>query len=104
MAKNFRELEAKMLPGARARSDAKTQKMIEEIKGVAHQSSRRVQDRKPFRHLCEHVAQSHRGDGWQAGDSREVSGWRSADSCLKESESNSKTFQVKAFGLRKSGK
>jgi hypothetical protein len=31
MAKNFRELEAKMSPGARARSDAKTQKMIEEM-------------------------------------------------------------------------
>ena len=31
MAKNFRELEAKMLPEARARSDAKTQKMIEEM-------------------------------------------------------------------------
>ena len=31
MAKNFRELEAKMSPGARARSDAKSQKMIEEM-------------------------------------------------------------------------
>src|SRR6266550_5821086 len=31
MAKNFRELKAKMSPGARARSDAKTQKMIEEM-------------------------------------------------------------------------
>jgi transcriptional regulator with XRE-family HTH domain len=31
MAKNFRELEAKMSPGARARSDAKAQKMIEEM-------------------------------------------------------------------------
>src|SRR5947199_3661360 len=31
MAKNFRELEAKMSPGARARSDAKTQKMIAEM-------------------------------------------------------------------------
>jgi transcriptional regulator with XRE-family HTH domain len=31
MARNFRELEAKMSPGARARSDAKTQKMIEEM-------------------------------------------------------------------------
>ncbi len=31
MAKSFRELEAKMAPGARARSDAKTQKMIEEM-------------------------------------------------------------------------
>jgi len=31
MAKNFRELEAKMSPGARARSDARTQKMIEEM-------------------------------------------------------------------------
>jgi hypothetical protein len=30
MAKNFRELEAKMSPEGRARSDAKTQKMIEE--------------------------------------------------------------------------
>ena len=31
MAKNFRELEAKMSRGARARSDVKTQKMIEEM-------------------------------------------------------------------------
>src|SRR5260221_11093539 len=31
MAKNFRELEAKMAPEARARSDAKAQKMIEEM-------------------------------------------------------------------------
>jgi transcriptional regulator with XRE-family HTH domain len=31
MAKNFRELEATMSPGARVRSDAKTQKMIEEM-------------------------------------------------------------------------
>src|SRR5437588_9854259 len=31
MAKNFRELEAKMSPESRARSDAKTQKMIEEM-------------------------------------------------------------------------
>jgi hypothetical protein len=31
MAKNFRELEAKMSPRARARSDAKTQKKIEEL-------------------------------------------------------------------------
>src|SRR5271154_4695305 len=31
VAKNFRELEAKMSPGARARSDAKTQKMIAEM-------------------------------------------------------------------------
>lgn len=31
MARNFRELEAKMPPGARARSDAKTGKMIEEM-------------------------------------------------------------------------
>jgi transcriptional regulator with XRE-family HTH domain len=31
MAKNFRELEAKMSPEARARSDAKTKKMIEEM-------------------------------------------------------------------------
>ncbi len=31
MAKNFRELEAKMPPEARARSDAKTQKMVEEM-------------------------------------------------------------------------
>ncbi|MGC2529960.1 MAG: XRE family transcriptional regulator [Candidatus Acidiferrum sp.] len=31
MAKNFRELEAKMTPKARARSDAKAQKMIEEM-------------------------------------------------------------------------
>src|SRR5260370_41414162 len=31
MAKNFRELEAKMSPAARARSDTKTQKMIEEM-------------------------------------------------------------------------
>ena len=31
MAKNFRELEAKMSPRARARSDAKAQKMIEEM-------------------------------------------------------------------------
>src|SRR6266436_2403627 len=31
MAKNFRELEAKMSPEARARSDAKTQKMIAEM-------------------------------------------------------------------------
>ena len=31
MAKNFREPEAKMSPGARARSDAKTQKRIEEM-------------------------------------------------------------------------
>ncbi len=31
MAKKFRELEAKMSPEARARSDTKTQKMIEEM-------------------------------------------------------------------------
>src|SRR5579863_6881192 len=31
MAKNFRELEAKMTPKARARSDAKAQKMTEEM-------------------------------------------------------------------------
>jgi len=31
MAKSFRELEAEMSPGSRARSDAKTQKMIEEM-------------------------------------------------------------------------
>ncbi len=31
MAKNFRELEAKMTVGARARSDAKTKKVIEEM-------------------------------------------------------------------------
>jgi transcriptional regulator with XRE-family HTH domain len=31
MAKNFRELEAKMSPEARARSDAKARKMIEEM-------------------------------------------------------------------------
>src|SRR5258708_38902930 len=31
MAKSFRELEAKMSPGARARSDAQTRKMIEEM-------------------------------------------------------------------------
>lgn len=31
MAKNFRELEAKMSPEARVRSDAKAQKMIEEM-------------------------------------------------------------------------
>ena len=31
MAKNFRELEAKMSPEARARSDAKAKKMIEEM-------------------------------------------------------------------------
>lgn len=31
MAKNFRELEAKMSPESRARSDAKTQRMIEEM-------------------------------------------------------------------------
>lgn len=31
MARNFRELEAKMLPAARARSDAKARKMIEEM-------------------------------------------------------------------------
>jgi transcriptional regulator with XRE-family HTH domain len=31
MAKNFREVEAKMSPGGRARSDAKPQKMIEEM-------------------------------------------------------------------------
>ena len=31
MAKNFRELESKMSPGSRARSDAKTQKMIGEM-------------------------------------------------------------------------
>ena len=31
MARNFRELEAKMSPRARARSDAKTQKMIAEM-------------------------------------------------------------------------
>src|SRR5712692_8306882 len=31
MAKNFRELEAKMSPEARARSDAKTRKMIGEM-------------------------------------------------------------------------
>lgn len=31
MARNFRELEAKMSPESRARSDAKTQKMIEEM-------------------------------------------------------------------------
>jgi transcriptional regulator with XRE-family HTH domain len=31
MAKNFRELEVKMSPEARARSDGKTQKMVEEM-------------------------------------------------------------------------
>ncbi len=31
MARNFRELEAKMTPEARARSDAKAQKMVEEM-------------------------------------------------------------------------
>lgn len=31
MAKNFRELEARMSPAARARSDAKARKMIEEM-------------------------------------------------------------------------
>jgi hypothetical protein len=35
MAKNFRELEAKMSPEGRARSDAKTQKMIEEGPGLS---------------------------------------------------------------------
>ena len=31
MSRNFRELEPKMSPGARARSDVKTQKMIQEM-------------------------------------------------------------------------
>jgi len=31
MARNFRELEARMSPGSRARSDAKTKKMIAEM-------------------------------------------------------------------------
>jgi len=94
MVKNFRELETKMSPGARARSDAKTQKMIEEMAlnelrramGITQERLARalrinqagVSNNKiesPLRHFPEHVAQSHRGDGRQAGDSREVSGW-----------------------------
>jgi DNA-binding XRE family transcriptional regulator len=86
-----------MSPGARARSDAKTQKMIEEMAlnelrqamgitqerlakalRIDHAGVSKIESRSDI--FVKQVAQSHRGDGWNAGDSREVPGWRSADS------------------------
>jgi hypothetical protein len=80
MARNFRELEAKMPTAARARSDAKARKMIAEMalaelrqamgltraagRGAAHQPGWRIQAGKPLGHFREHAAQGHRSDGW----------------------------------------
>ena len=106
MAKSFKKLQAKMSPAARARSEAKAQKMIDEMALDELRAARDltqehlskilgcapgcgIKTRATNRHVHQHSGRLHQGHGWHTGNSCDFSRRECADQTVWQTGQNS---------------